>query len=335
MMRTGVALGVIAALCLLAGCSEFSVNPQPATGIRTSGATTSAAADTSRQPARDALPYTILDVCGAGPYRKPSGFALACGDAGIYVDGVRYDKFSEEVAKGTGIYTLIPSTQSQAEELGRSRFPVRLRADRVRVWRGQPMYTRLHLTFLDGRPPSAPSLYVIPLYGPRQHEDIPTGVRRYFAAHGPMCRPADLAVNVTAREGAGGWNVAGFRVRNIGENVCALRGPVTFRGLDRSGATISSTTTCHPPSDRPLKCSAPIILFPRHDAQGKRRPNDSVTQIYGWSRGGPRETTCPDERQVQPATFQIMFGGLRLVGANRHGERALWGCDDVRIATSP
>jgi hypothetical protein len=60
-----------------------------------------------------------------------------------------------------------------------------------------------------------------------------------------------------------------------------------------------------------------------------------VTQINGWSRGGPHETTCPDERQVQPVTFQITYGGLTLVAANRHGERAMWGCDDVGIATSP
>lgn len=334
-MRAGVALGVIAALCLLAGCSESSVDPKQATGIRTPEPMTSTAAEASEQPARDTLPYTILDVCGAGPYRKPTGFALACGDAGIYVGRVRYDKFSDEVAKGTGIYTLIPSTQSQAEELGRSRFPVQLRAYRVRVWREQPMFTRLHLTFLDGRPPGAHSLYVIPLYGPHQHEDIPTGVQTYLAAHGSICRSADLAVNVTGREGAGGWNVAGFRVRNISENVCALRGPVTFRGLDKSGAAITSTSTCYPPSNRPLKCSAPIILFPRHDAQGKKRPNEVVTQIYGWGRGGPRETTCPSERQVRPAAFQITYGGLTLVGANRHGERAMWGCDEVGIATHP
>jgi hypothetical protein len=276
--------------------------------------------------AADVRPYTLLDTCGAGPFRRPTGFALACGDAGLYVDRIRYHHYSNRVATGTAVLKIIPSTASQNEELDRKNFPVRLRVNRVRSWHGQAMFTRIHLTYLNGKPEGVNSVFVIPLYGPRQHEDIPTNVHTFIAAGGPTCRDSQLSVTATGREGAGGWNVAGFRVRNISDQVCALNGPVTFRGLDKRGVTITDISSCREPT-RFVKCSAPTILFPKKDADGHRRTTEVVTPILGWNRGSdPTSDACPASDKLQPATFQMTYGGLTLVATNRRGDRAMWGC---------
>ncbi len=334
-MNTRV-VGVVSVVMLgmaLVGCTGSSDILEPTSQKNVSPSASPARTEAAgNDGGRAVAPFTVFDTCGLNPVRRPDNLALACGDAGLQLANIRYDHYGDSRASGRAEVLVVPRPGTKPEDIGRRRFPVEFTVDHPRVRRGQPLFTRLHLRYVDGVPDGAQRLYLLPMYGPDASDAVPASVGPFLAFGGDECLPGQLETPRTKWSGAGGWIVSAVIVRNVGHHPCALRGPVEFRGLDAAGNTITSVTTCDGMITRHDACSAPVVLFPTKQAHSKKRPTESFTRLYGWGRGRHRDW-CLEAHKVTPVTMQIQFGELTVTTPNARGERAMWGCGDVGIAT--
>jgi len=104
----------------------------------------------------------IIDTCGTTPTEKPDGLALACGDAGLQLQGIQYDQYAASRVTGSARIWVNPSFT----DVARNSYPVRFTFDRVRERHALLLYTRLRLTFPEGNPQRVDAEYQIPMYGP-------------------------------------------------------------------------------------------------------------------------------------------------------------------------
>jgi hypothetical protein len=51
--------------------------------------------------AQSAPPTTVLAACGGKPEVRPTHVLFACGDGGVWADGVRWTQWGEQVAMAT------------------------------------------------------------------------------------------------------------------------------------------------------------------------------------------------------------------------------------------
>ena len=331
---SGLRIAVLfAPLFLLASCdSAAAPTAAPASSPASPSVTSSVEPASSKNST--APNYTVFSSCVLrGSVRRPDFQSLACGDAGLQLVGIRYDSYKTSEATGQAtVYTRPGSDSPNDQHLGRLRYPVTFRAFRVRQWQGWHYFSRLRLDFLDGKPSRVAELYSMPMLGPLASTSPPVRAAAFLAAGNHPCQASKLRATASGGDGAGGWNIGGFTIRNIAHRYCALRGPVVFKGLDATGATVTSISVCDREDDKRSECAAPVVLGQSHDSRIRLFPQSVSIRMYGWSRGGKRDTTCPADRQVKPSTFQVTVGDVVLQASNPIGPMSMWGCDDITIA---
>lgn len=332
-----VAAPVVTASITLAGCASATA-PQ----VSPSYVASPPASSQTPQPTlsvKEGKPppsYTVFSSCTMKQrVRRPDFQALACGDAGLQLVNIRYAKYTHAEATGSAKVYTRPSMGDDSEEVDdrQLRYPVTFRAFRVREWKGWQYFTRLRLEYLRVEPAHTGSLFSMPALGPLAAKHPPARTGPFLAANGHLCQASMLKTTASRIEGAGGWNIGALRIRIIKKHFCALRGPVVFEGLDAAGATVTSVSICDRKDYRRSRCAAPVVLGQADGPELRRFPRQLSIQMYGYYRGGKRQTPCPVDRQVRPATFQVTFGALTLQVRNPPGKKEMWGCDDVTIAS--
>lgn len=331
-----VAASGITTSILLTGC-QSATTPEAGPPDDATSPTTSQTPQPTQSVNQGEPPpsYTVFSSCTMRQrVRRPDFQALACGDAGLQLVNIRYDKYTDAEATGSAKVYTRPSTGTDPKDvdLRELHYPVTFRAFRVREWKGWHYFTRLRLEYLRDRPPRTGALFSMPVLGPLAATHPPARIGPFLAANGHLCRASKLKTTASRGGGAGGWNIGQFQIRNTRKHFCALRGPVVFQGLDAAGATVTSVSICDRKDYRQSHCAAPVVLGQSDGDKLQRFPRQVNIQMYGYYRGGKRETPCPVDRQVRPATFQVAVGALTLRATNPPGQKGMWGCDDVTIA---
>ncbi|MGZ3103093.1 hypothetical protein [Streptomyces sp. H72] len=144
-MRTAVTLCAAAALAVPLGTASAAPS-----GERTS--------QQSRDP--------VLVDCSSRPDVRPGTFVLACGDGNSRLVSMQWSRWDAEDAVGRGTNAVNDCVPYCAEGTFHS-YPVTVRLDQPRPWEkdpGERHYTRMTLTYTDGRPAGSPGTVTYPLW---------------------------------------------------------------------------------------------------------------------------------------------------------------------------
>lgn len=333
---TAVAASAITASIALAGCASATTPQASPSDVASPSATSQTPQPTQSVSEAEPPPsYTVFSSCTMKQrVRRPDFQALACGDAGLQLVNIRYASYTTTEATGSAKVYTRPSMGDDPKEVNvrELHYPVTFRAFRVREWKGWRYFTRLRLEYLREEPARTGSLFSMPALGPLAAKSPPARTGPFLSANGHLCPASKLKTTASRGGGAGGWNIGQLQIRNTKKHFCALRGPVVFQGLDAAGATVTSVSICDHKDYRRSHCAAPVVLGQADGPKLRRFPRQLSIQMYGYNRGGKRETPCPVGRQVRPTTFQVTFGALTLQATNPPGQKGMWGCDDVTIA---
>ena len=100
----------------------------------------------------------VADCASAEPYslsREPASITLACGDAGIGVQDLAWTSWTASLATGQGVLwenECVPTASCGANKL--SHYPVAVTLSAVKASAEGPWFSRLTVTWKDGRPPN-------------------------------------------------------------------------------------------------------------------------------------------------------------------------------------
>ncbi|WP_395570620.1 hypothetical protein [Streptomyces sp. BK79] len=146
-MRAAVTLCAAAALAVPLSTAWAAPSAQPAT--RT-------------QQTQD----PVLVDCAGQPEVRPTAFVLACGDGNSRLVSLRWLRWDAQAAVGRGTNAINDCDPYCAAGTFHS-YPVTVRLDQPRAWEkdpGERQYTRMTLTYTDGRPDGAPRVVTYPLW---------------------------------------------------------------------------------------------------------------------------------------------------------------------------
>ncbi|WP_420705830.1 hypothetical protein [Streptomyces sp. NRRL F-5065] len=123
-------------------------------------------ADRDHTP-RHRAPQPVLIDCAQQPEVRPGSFIVACGDANSVLTSLQWSRWDARAAVATGINDVNDCVPDCAAGTFRP-YPVVVRLDRARAAEqdaGQVRFTRLSLTYTDGRPDGSPPVVTFPLPG--------------------------------------------------------------------------------------------------------------------------------------------------------------------------
>jgi len=123
------------------------------------------AAPPAEQPAKRQVQDPVLVDCSMRGDVRPAAFVLACGDGNSRLASLHWTRWDASAALGTGSNAVNDCKPYCAAGTFRS-YPVTVRLDRPEAradGSGEQHYTRLTLTYTDGRPDGAPRVVTYPL----------------------------------------------------------------------------------------------------------------------------------------------------------------------------
>ncbi|MBQ0826361.1 hypothetical protein [Streptomyces tagetis] len=130
--------------------------------------TASAAPSADRDPTpRHRTPQPVLIDCAQRPEVRPEAFIIACGDGNSVLTSLQWSRWDARAAVATGVNDVNDCDPDCAAGTFLA-YPVTVRLDRARVAEqdaGQTRFTRLSLTYTDGRPDGYPAVVTYPLPG--------------------------------------------------------------------------------------------------------------------------------------------------------------------------
>lgn len=159
----------------IAGCQGSQASSAAAPGSATAAApptATAAAPSAPASPTGTAAPPAaaptptataladagVVSACDAPPHllsREPSVIILACADAGIGVQDLTWTSWTASSATGQGVLwenECVPTASCGASKY--SRYPVAVTLSAVKASAQGPWFSRLTVTWKDGRPPN-------------------------------------------------------------------------------------------------------------------------------------------------------------------------------------
>ncbi|MGW8063711.1 hypothetical protein ACVV2G_15885 [Streptomyces ziwulingensis] len=119
-------------------------------------------AENASQRTRD----PVLVDCSSRPDVRPEAFVLACGDGNSHLVSLHWSRWDADAAVGRGSNAVNDCVPYCAAGSFRS-YPVTVRLDQPRTWGKDPgewHYTRMTLTYTDGRPDGFPRTVTYPLW---------------------------------------------------------------------------------------------------------------------------------------------------------------------------
>ncbi|MFE1295929.1 hypothetical protein [Streptomyces sp. NPDC058731] len=122
-------------------------------------------ASTAAETARRA-PRPVLVDCLWHPEVRPADFILACGDGNSRLSSLHWKRWDAKAAVGKGINAVNDCKPYCAAGRFHS-YAVTVRLDEPRPWKKHPRtqhYTRMTLTYTDGRPSGFPRVVTYPLW---------------------------------------------------------------------------------------------------------------------------------------------------------------------------
>ncbi|WP_217168169.1 hypothetical protein [Streptomyces sp. AC512_CC834] len=131
--------------------------------LGTASAAPSAPAAARTQQTQD----PVLTDCAGQPQVRPEAYILACGDGNSRLVSMHWYRWDANAAVGRGTNAVNDCDPYCAAGAFHS-YPVTVRLDRPRAGEqdtGQRHYTRITLTYTDGRPDGAPRTVTYPLAG--------------------------------------------------------------------------------------------------------------------------------------------------------------------------
>lgn len=128
------------------------------------------AARTTSSPAAQAVQQRpggpVIVDCFWHPHVRPADFILACGDGNSRLSSLRWSHWGAHSAKAEGVNWLNDCKPYCAAGKFHS-YRVVVRLDRAEPWKKRPQvqhYTRMTLTYSDGRPDDFPRTVTYPLW---------------------------------------------------------------------------------------------------------------------------------------------------------------------------
>ncbi|MET8572704.1 hypothetical protein [Streptomyces sp. NPDC004783] len=109
----------------------------------------------------------VLVDCSMRGEVRPSAFVLACGDGNSRLTSLHWTRWDAGAAVGRGLNAVNDCVPYCAAGTFRS-YPVTVRLDRPEARErdsGQQHFTRMTLTYTDGRPDGFPRVVTYPLWG--------------------------------------------------------------------------------------------------------------------------------------------------------------------------
>ncbi|MDT0615821.1 hypothetical protein [Streptomyces lancefieldiae] len=125
---------------------------------------TASAAPPAEHTARQTQDPVLVD-CSSQPDVRPEAFVLACGDGNSRLSALRWVRWDANSAVGRGTNAINDCVPYCAAGAFHS-YPVTVRLDQPRAWEkdpGEQHFTRITLTFTDGRPDGFPRVVTYPL----------------------------------------------------------------------------------------------------------------------------------------------------------------------------
>ncbi|MBQ0888258.1 hypothetical protein KBZ94_25600 [Streptomyces sp. RM72] len=147
-MRAAVTLCAAAALAVPLGAASAAPSAQPA-----------ARTQQTQDP--------VLVDCSGQPQIGPAAYVLACGDGNSRLVSLRWFRWDPQAAVGRGTNAVNDCDPYCAAGAFHS-YPVTVRLDMPtggEQGTGQPHFTRITLTYTDGRPDGSPRTVTYPLPG--------------------------------------------------------------------------------------------------------------------------------------------------------------------------
>ncbi|MFH8974447.1 hypothetical protein [Streptomyces sp. NPDC017890] len=151
-MRAAVTLCAAAALAIPLGAVSAAPSADDAAGTR----------QNQSQQTRD----PVLVDCSWQPAVRPETFLLACGDGNSRLVSLHWIRWDGNTAVGRGTNAVNDCVPYCAAGTFHS-YPVSVRLDQPRAWEkdpGEQHYTRMTLTYTDGRPDGSPRVVTYPLW---------------------------------------------------------------------------------------------------------------------------------------------------------------------------
>lgn len=125
---------------------------------------TASAAPSAARPPQHA-PEPVLSDCSSQPDVRPATFILACGDGNSRLVSLHWSRWDANAAVGRGTNAVNDCDPYCAAGTFHS-YPVTVRLDLPRASAqdpGEQHYTRMTLTYTDGRPDGSPRVVTYPL----------------------------------------------------------------------------------------------------------------------------------------------------------------------------
>ncbi|PZT71249.1 hypothetical protein DN402_03890 [Streptomyces sp. SW4] len=144
-MRAAVTLGAAAALAASLG--------------------TASAAPAEERTARQA-DETVLVDCAWETLVRPEAFLIACGDGNSRLESLDWSRWDARAAVGRGV-NVVNDCEPYCAAGTFHPYPVTVRLDRPATWEKDPderHFTRMTLTYTDGRPDGFPRTVTYPLW---------------------------------------------------------------------------------------------------------------------------------------------------------------------------
>ncbi|MEU9734595.1 hypothetical protein [Streptomyces sp. NPDC048002] len=152
------ALTTAAALCAVAALATAAGTPSSAAGSAQSAPPTRAVQAPGDTP--------VLVDCLWHPKVRPADFMLACGDGNSRLASLKWSQWGERTARATGVNHVNDCKPYCAAGRFHS-YPVTVRLDRPEPWKKNPRlshYTRITLTYTEGRPAGYAATVSYPLW---------------------------------------------------------------------------------------------------------------------------------------------------------------------------
>ncbi|POX45459.1 hypothetical protein C3489_34135 [Streptomyces sp. Ru71] len=130
------------------------------------GPVSSASAAAHTAPAARHAPRPVLVDCLFHPQVRPADFILACGDGNSRLSSLHWKQWDTGVAVAEGVNAVNDCKPYCAAGHFHS-YAVTVRLDRPKAWKKHPQtqhYTRMTLTYSDGRPSGFDRVVTYPLW---------------------------------------------------------------------------------------------------------------------------------------------------------------------------
>lgn len=145
-MRAAVTLGAVAALAAALG--------------------TASAAPSATHTANQRAKAPVLVDCFRHPQVRPADFLIACGDGNSRLSSLHWSRWDATSAEAKGV-NVVNDCKPYCAAGRFHAYPVVVRLDHPQAWKKDPQrqhYTRMSLTYTDGRPDGFARVVTYPLW---------------------------------------------------------------------------------------------------------------------------------------------------------------------------